>query len=488
MNINKQRVFSNFIWRFLERFGAQGVTLIVSIVLARLLDPKVYGTVALITVITTILQVFVDSGLGVALIQKIDADSLDFSTVFYFNLFICVLLYCGLFLSAPSIAAFYDMSNLVAPIRVLGLLLIISGFKNIQGAYVSRHLLFKKYFFATLGGTISAAVVGILVAYLGGGVWALIMQNLINQTIDTIILWILVKWRPTKEFSIFRLKSLLSYSWKLLVSSLFDTGWNQLRQLIVGKVYSTNDLAFYNKGNEYPLYATTALTGSIDSVLLPVLSANQTDPMRVKELTRISIKVSSYIVFPMMAGLIGCSRQFVFVVLTDKCFPVIPYFITFCIVYAFYPMQTANLSAIKAMGRSDLFLKLELVKKAVDFCIILITIKLGVLWLAFGMVIACFFSLVINSWPNKNLLNYRFLEQLRDIFPNVIISTIMGGLVYCISLIGLSDFLTLCIQIPFGIIVYLGISIFFKINSYIYIKDILTSYIKKGADKTCQIF
>lgn len=480
MNINKQNVLSNFMWRFLERFGAQGVTLIVSIVLARLLDPEVYGTVALITVITTILQVFVDSGLGTALIQKIDADTLDFSTVFYFNLVVCIVLYGGLFLLSPVIASFYDMPDLVAPIRVLGFLLVISGFKNIQGAYVSRNLMFKQYFFATLVGTISAAIVGILMAYLGFGVWALIVQNLVNQTMDTIILWLLLKWRPTKEFSFSRLKSLLSYSWKLLVSSLLDTGWTQLRQLIAGKVYSANDLAFYNKGNEYPLYATTALTGSIDSVLLPVLSANQTDSYRVKELTRRSIKVSSYIVFPMMAGLIGCSRQFISVMLTDKWLPAVPYFIIFCIVYAFYPMQAANLSAIKAMGRSDLFLKLEITKKTVDLIVILITMKIGVLWLALGMVFGCIVSLIINSFPNKKLLDYSFFNQIKDIIPNLLISSIMCAFVYSISLIGLSNFITLCMQIVMGIICYLILSILFNIESYTYIKEILLGYIRRS--------
>lgn len=277
-----KQITSNLIWRLLERFGAQGVTLIVSIVLARILDPKIYGIIALITVITTILQVFIDSGLGTALIQKKNADSLDFSTVFYFNFVMCILLYIILFFAAPFIADFYKMLELVPVIRVLGLILLISGFKNIQNAYVSRHLLFKKYFFATLGGTITAAFVGIIMAYNGLGIWALVAQNLVNQLIDTIILWITVKWRPTREFSLDRLKKLFSYASKLLLSSLLDTVWGQLRQLIIGKKYSSTDLAFYNKGNEYPNYAVIALNSSIDSVLLPVMSKEQDNPQKCK--------------------------------------------------------------------------------------------------------------------------------------------------------------------------------------------------------------
>ena len=368
-----ENVSSNLLWRLLERFGAQGVTLIVSIVLARVLDTEVYGTVALVTVITTILQVFVDCGLGSALIQKKNTDSLDFSTVFYFNFLVCVILYIGLFLLAPSISKFYKRPVLTSLIRVSGLILIISGFKNIQNAYVSRHLLFKKYFFATLGGTLTAAFIGIYMAYNGMGVWSLVTQNLVNQFIDTLILWFVVKWRPTLEFSFQRLKGLFSYSWKLLISSLLDTLWNQLRQLIIGKRYSSNDLAFYNKGNEYPYYATLALNSSIDSVLLPVMSSAQDNVYEVKVMTRRAIKTSSYILWPIMMGLAACSKTLISVILTDKWLPSVPYLIIFCIVYAFYPIHTANLNAIKALGRSDLFLKLEVIKKILNLLIIGLT-------------------------------------------------------------------------------------------------------------------
>lgn len=474
---SSKKITSNLIWRFLERFGAQGVTLVVSIVLARLLDPNVYGVIALITVITTVLQVFVDSGLGTALIQKKDADDLDFSSVFYFNLVVCISLYVALFSFSPIIAKFYKIPELSSTIRVLGLLLIISGFKNIQGAYVSRNLLFKKYFFATLGGTVSAAFVGIGMAYMGFGVWALVAQNLVNQTIDTIILWISVKWRPKKQFSLVRLKALFSYGWKLLVSSLLDTIWSELRQLIVGKMYSTSDLAYYNKGNEYPKYATTALNNSIDSVLLPVMSKEQDNPQRVKEMTRKAIKTSSYIMWPMMMGLAACSKSFVCLILTEKWEPAVPYFIIFCIVYAFYPIHTANLNAIKALGRSDLFLKLEIIKKIVNLALILSTMWFGVFWLAFGSIIGSVFSQLINSWPNRKLLNYKYEEQIKDIFPYIILSIVMAMAVYSVSLFKLSYAATLCIQIPLGIMIYWSVSAILKLEPYTFCKSVLLSII-----------
>ena len=271
--MTNKSVTSNRIWRFLERCGAQGVTFLVSIVLARLLDPSVYGTVALVTVFTAILQVFVDSGMGNALIQKKDADDLDFSSVFYFNLSACILLYVGMFFAAPLIASFYNMPDLTPVIRVSSLTLIISGVKNIQQAYVSSHLLFKKFFFATLGGTIGAAVIGIWMAWKGYGVWALVAQHLFNATLDTIILWVTVKWRPKRVFSLERLKGLFSYGWKLLVSALLDTGYNNLRSLIIGKLYTSADLAFFNRGKQFPNLVVTNINTSIDSVLLPISQA-----------------------------------------------------------------------------------------------------------------------------------------------------------------------------------------------------------------------
>lgn len=472
-------VFSNLIWRLLERFLAQGVTFVVSIVLARLLDPVVYGTVALVTVITTILQVFIDSGLGVALIQKKDANDADFSTVFYFNFFVCLILYVSLFFASPIIAAFYEIEELTLVIRVLGLILIISGFKNIQSAFISRNMLFKKSFFATLGGTIVAAVVGILMAYRGFGVWALVAQNLVNQTIGTIILWITVKWRPKFVFSWKKLSELFSYGWKLLASSLLDTIWQELRQLIIGKKYSSIDLAYYNKGQELPKYATTAINASIDSVVFPIMSEAQDSPERVKSMTRRSISTSSFILWPMMIGLAVCSKPIISLLLTDKWLFVVPYMQISCISYAFQPIHTANLNAIKAMGRSDLFLILEVIKKIVNIVLILYTMQFGVFWLALSSLIGSIISQFINSWPNRKLLNYNYIDQLKDISGSLLLSLFMGGCVYCVSYLNLSNWLTLLIQIPLGVGIYIGIAVLFKFESWGYCMNLLLSLIRK---------
>lgn len=472
------KVFSNFIWRFAERCGAQLVTFIVSIVLARILTPSDYGTIALVTVFTTILQVFIDSGLSTALIQKKDADDLDFSSVFYFNFVICIILYLIMFVSAPFIADFYKDSSLVSIVRVISLTLVISGVKGVQQSYVSRHMLFKRFFFSTLGGTIFSAVLGILMAYAGFGVWAIVFQQLSNNAIDTLILWITVKWRPIKKFSWSRLKNLLSFGWKMLASSLLDTVYNNLRNMIIGKLYTSADLAFYNQGDKFPKLIVTNINTSIDSVLLPTMSNEQDNHVRVKDMTRRAIKISTYIMAPLMIGLAFCAKPIVQIVLTDKWLPCVPYLQIFCISYLFWPIHTANLNAIKAMGRSDLFLKLEVIKKFIGMILLLITMNISVMAMAYSLLISGLISQVINSWPNRYLLKYSYIDQIKDILPNIVMALIMGGFVYFISYLNLPILVSLVVQILSGGIIYLLLSILTKNDSFIYLINILKS--RKG--------
>ena len=475
---SSNRTLVNFIWRFAERCGAQLVTFIVSIVLARILTPSDYGTIALVTVFTTILQVFIDSGLSTALIQKKDADDLDFSSVFYFNFVICIILYLIMFVSAPFIADFYKDSSLVSIVRVISLTLIISGVKGVQQSYVSRHMLFKRFFFSTLGGTIFSAVLGIIMAYAGFGVWAIVFQQLSNNAIDTLILWITVKWRPIKKFSWSRLKNLLSFGWKMLASSLLDTVYNNLRNMIIGKLYTSADLAFYNQGDRFPKLIVTNINTSIDSVLLPTMSNEQDNHVRVKDMTRRAIKISTYIMAPLMIGLAFCAKPIVQIVLTDKWLPCVPYLQTFCISYLFWPIHTANLNAIKAMGRSDLFLKLEVIKKFIGMILLLITMNISVMAMAYSLLISGLISQVINSWPNRYLLKYSYIDQIKDILPNIVMALIMGGFVYFISYLNLPILVSLVVQILSGGIIYLILSILTKNDSFIYLINILKS--RKG--------
>lgn len=477
--MSKNSFLSNFIWRFAERCGAQLVTFIVSVVLARILVPEDYGQIALITVFTTIMQVFVDSGLGTALIQKKDADDLDFSSVFYFNFAICLVLYVAMFVAAPFIAGFYSDSSLTPIIRVISLTIVISGVKGIQQSYVSRNMLFKRFFYSTLGGTIFSAFFGIALAYAGFGVWAIVAQQLSNTAIDTLILWLTVKWRPKKMFSWERLKGLLSFGWKMLASSLLDTVYNNIRSLIIGKMYSSSDLAFYDQGKKFPNVIVTNINTSIDSVLLPTMSNAQDDASRVKSMTRRAIKTSTYIMAPLMMGLAFCATPVVRLVLTDKWLPCVPFLRIFCITYMFYPIHTANLNAIKAMGRSDLFLKLEIAKKIVGMALLLSTMWFGVMAMAYSLLVSSVLSQIINSWPNRKLLNYGYLEQLKDILPGIALAVFMGCCVNIVTLFQLSNVVTLLIQIPMGAVIYIATSSLLHLESFEYLMDMTRPMVRK---------
>lgn len=477
--MTNKKIIKNFFWRFFERCGAQGVSFVVSIVLARLIAPDAYGTIALVTVFTTILQVFVDSGMANALIQKKDTDDLDFSTVFFFNIVICCLLYLGIFFAAPMIASFYEQPELVSIIRVLCLTVIISGVRNVQQAYVSKTMQFKRFFFSTIGGTLGAAIVGIVMAYLGFGVWALVVQQILNTGVGTVILWITVKWRPKRVFSFQRLKGLFSYGWKLLAASLIDRVYNELRALIIGKMYSSADLAFYNRGNQLPNVIVTNINTSIDSVLLPTMSAEQDHRDRVRAMTRRAIKTSTYIMMPLMMMLATCAEPVIRLLLTDTWLPCVPFLRIFCFTYAFYPIHTANLNAIKAMGRSDMFLKLEVIKKIIGLIALGSTMWFGVIWMAYSLFFTSIANSIINAFPNRRLLDYSYWNQIRDMFPQIVMSCVMGIIVYCIQFIGLNSILTLGIQIMLGVIIYIGGSIVFKLESFEYIFGIINKFLKK---------
>ncbi len=476
MRTTRQSFVSNMLWRFFERIGAQSVKLLVEILLARLLVPEDYGIIAMVTVFISILNVFVDSGLGSSLIQKKNADQLDFSTVFWFNLVWCTALYALLYVFAPVIGDFYKQQELVPVIRVLGLQIIISGVKNVQQSYVSRTMQFKRFFFATLGGTLGAAVIGIWMAYSGYGVWALVVQQLFNVTVGTIILWFTVRWRPKLQFSFSRLGELFSFGWKLLLSRLIDKVYGDLRQLIIGRLYTAADLAQYNRGKQIPYLFISNVNKSIDSVLFPTMSKEQDATEKVKYLTRRAITMSTYILAPIMIILISTCEPLINFLLTPKWLPCVPFMRIFCITYIFYPIHTANLNAIKALGRSDIFLKLEIIKKVVGILFIFLTMNISVMAMAYSFLITSVISQVINSWPNRKILNYSYEEQLKDILPSILLAVFMGICIYFITFLKMSDIFTVILQTLCGLVIYILGSSLLQIESYAYIKKVVCQF------------
>lgn len=452
--VAKSKIISGFFWKFAERISAQAVSLIVSIVLARLLSPEDYGSIAIVMIFITIANVFVSSGFGSALIQKKDADNVDFSTVFYLNIAISISIYIVIFFSAPYIAKFYKIPILDVGLKVLGLRIIVAAVNSVQQAYVSRHMLFRHFFLATLVGTIISGIIGVYLAYSGFGVWALICQYLTNVFIDTIVLWITVPWRPQFRFSFSKARVLFGFGWKLLVSGLIDTGYKQLRSLIIGKKYSSSDLAFYNQGDKYPSLIVVNINASISSVLFPVLSQCQNEKGRLKQLTRQAIQISSFLLWPMMIGLCVVSSSLVTVLLTEKWLPCVPYICVFCISYGLWPIHTANLQAINAIGRSDVYLKLEIIKKVIGIISIFLSVQYGPFIMAISLLVTDLLATVVNAYPNKTLLNYGFFEQIKDMCPSFFLAVLMGVIIYPIRFVFNNEILTILLQMITGGLIY----------------------------------
>lgn len=479
----KSKVFTGLFWIFGERICAQLVTFVVSIVLARLLEPSYYGAIAIVNIFIALANVLVVSGFGNSLIQKKDADNIDFSTVFYFNIVWSTLVYGIIYIGAPYLAQFFDMEILCPVMRVLGLQIIVRSINNVQHAFVSRNMLFKKFFWSTLIGTIISGFVGIILAYSGFGIWALVAQYMTNSAVDTIVLWITVKWRPLLKFSFKRLPALFSYGWKLLVSGLLDSGYTHLRGLVIGRMYTASDLAYYEKGKSFPNLIVTNINTSIQSVLFPAMAAHQEKRDYVKSIMRRSIRVSSYIMLPLMIGLAMISKPFVEFILTDKWIGCVPYLQISCIVFAFMPIHTSNLQAIKALGRSDIFLKLEIVKKIVGIIALIISMRYGVLAIAISGIITTIISSIVNAFPNKSLVGYSYIEQIKDLFNGVVPLLVMIACVYGVGIIKLPVIVILFLQVITGAIAYVVVSILAKNETFRYVLSVIKGFKNKKTEK-----
>lgn len=491
-NSLKEKTISGLIWKFSERICAQGVSFVVSIILARLLLPEAYGVISLITIFITICDELIISGLNTALIQKKDADDIDFSTIFYFSFVVSFVLYIGLFLISPFIAKFYNMPLVSPVLRVMGLRLIIGAVNSIQHAYVSRTMQFRRFFYSTIIGTLGSAIVGIFIAYKGGGVWALVAQYCFNSLVDTVVLWFTVRWRPLFVFSWERFKALYSYGWKIFATGIIRTLYNNLRTLIIGKMYTSSDLAYYNKGQSFPSLIATNINGTIDSVLFPSISKRQDDINTMKSMLRRAIKISCYILMPMMTGLAVIAPQLIELLLTKKWLGCVFYLQISCVAFALNPIETENLQAIKALGKSDLALKLEVIKKAIGIILLLSSMKFGVRAIATSLLLSTIISTVINAIPNKMLLNYSIIEQAIDISSSIVLSIVMGGSVILVGCLDIPLFPLLIIQVIIGLVVYIGLSKVLNIESFNYLYNMVREKIGRklnvkkhyGKDKT----
>ncbi|NLI21837.1 MAG: lipopolysaccharide biosynthesis protein [Clostridiales bacterium] len=473
----KRQAGKSFLFKLAESVGTQGISFIVSIVLARLLDPSDYGVLTLLTVFINLSRVFVQSGLNTALIQRLEVDETDLSSVFYLSLGISGACYAALWFTAPAIAAYYAMPELASLLRVLSLVLLPGALNAVQQAVISRRMAFRSLMTGSILANLISGAVGIAMANAGLGAWALVGQQLTNQVAICVILLITVDWRPKLLYSWSRVKTLFSFGWKLLVSSLIETLYNNLRPLVIGKRFSEDQLGFYNRGRQFPELLMNSVNGSIQSVMLPVFSGEQERRERLKTIMRRTVMVSSYLVFPLMAGLALVARPMVSLLLTDKWLPCVPFLWICCADFAFYPVHTSNLQAINALGRSDVFLRLEIIKKAYGLVILAVSVFCfqSVLVIAAGSVLSTLIGTFVNAAPNKKLLGYSYGEQVRDLLPSLGMTAVMGAAVWAVSLLPLGDLPLMLAQAATGFTVYAGLSLVFRPEAYRGMMDMVRS-------------
>lgn len=475
----KKKTLTGLAYKFGEQAGTQGVNFLVSVLLARLLLPEQFGAISLCLVFFTILDVFVTYGFGNSLVVNKDSDDLDFSTCFYFGLCLSFVVYLVVFVSAKPISLFFKEETLTPVIQVMSLRIPIAAINTCQHAYVSKHMVFRKLFFSScIGITISGAI-SVAMAYMGFGIWALVAQYLGTVTIDTICLFILLPWRPKLLFSFERLKKIYDYGWKILIVGLVDTGYNQLRNFIIAKKYTTTDLAYYGRGSQFPSLGMNMIEPTINGVIFPALSKCNDDPGRMKSLTKRVIQTSSYIVFPIMIGLLATAKPLVICLLTEKWVGCIIYLQIGCLTFLFRPVQVINNCVISASGRSGLLLKLDIIKKSIGVLLLIVSIPYGVVAIAWSMMVTNLLATVINVFPNRKILGYGYREQFMDLWNNLLLASIMGVCVYMLSFVDLPYFLILILQIGVGAGVYWALSVLFKNQSYTYILELTKSFINK---------
>lgn len=477
----KKKTISGIIWKGLERSFAQIVSMVVSIVLARILVPEDYSVVSVVTIFFTFCNLFISEGINSALIQKKDADELDYSTVLVLNMGAAVLLYVVMFFAAPSIAKIYKKDIIEPVVRVMALTFFINGYKAVLSAKISSDMQFKRYFWATFGGTLLSAVVGITMASKGFGAWALVAQNMTNSFVDSLILTFTTKIHFKLKFSAKRFKSLFSYGGKIFFASIITTVYNEIKPLIVGTKFSTSALAFYNRGESFPSIINSLISTTLTQTIFPAMAKLQDDRVALRNVTSRYISMMSFLIFPALLGFFAVSDEFIVVVLTEKWLESAQYVKIFCIVYMLELIQIGNINAIKALGRSDLILKMEIIKKVTYAIIIVLFVVFSnsPLLLACSAILCNIVATIVNTFPNKKLINYGYLDLFKDLIPNLINATVMCVVVMLVEKLNLNVYLMLIVKVFVGIFVYAFMVIITKNKNFKYLLATVKQMLKK---------
>lgn len=480
-NLRSATITSLF-WKLFEQGGSAAIQLVVQIVMARLLTPHEFGVLAIMLVFVNVGNVIVQSGLNTAIIQAPDVTERDFDTVFWMSLAISVVLYALVFASAPAIGAFYSMPDLVAPLRVLVLILIVNAYNSIQEAIVARALDFNKTFRATVTAALVSGVLGIGSAVLGAGLWALVVQQLSFQVAKCVVLAIEVPWKPRPRFDRARAVVLFRFGWKLLVSGVLDQAYQSLSDLIIGRVFTSTDLGYVNQGKRYPQALGIVLDGAIQPVMLSAVSRVQNDIAKVKRVVRRALKTSTFIVVPAMFAFALVARPLVTLLLGEQWLPAVPFLQMYCLVYALLPINTTNLQSLNGMGRSDIFLKLELIKKAIGVSLICFTafVLRNLYAIVIGQVIAGFVYNFINAFPNKKVMGYSYPEQMRDVLPAFVLAVVSFAISYPLGMLSLPSIVTVLLQLVVFSAVYLASARLFHVEELTYLLRSLRELLGKA--------
>ena len=473
-NSLKQKTVKGVLWSFLERFSVQGIQFVVMIVMANMLTPHDYGLVAMLTVFIAVSQSLVDSGFSQALIRKQKRTETDNSTIFYFNIAVGLILYGLLFTAAPFIADFYHEPQLINITRVIGLSILINSFIIVQRALLTIKIDFKTQAKAAFTAAILSGVVGIWMASSGYGVWAIVAQQLTNLGVNTLLLWILSHWRPMWIYSWNSFHELFGFGSRLMISGLIDTLYRNIYLIVIGRLFSASDLGYYTRAHQFTDFASSNISGIIQRVTYPILCSIQNEDERLSSVYRKFLRLSAFIVFPLMMGLAAISKPLVLTLLKEEWLFTATLLSIICFSMMWYPIHSINLNLLQVKGRSDLFLKLEIYKKIIGIIILCITIPMGLVAMCIGSFFSSMIALIINTHYTGKLIKVGFIQQMLDLFPILILSISMGAVVYwAINSLSLLPALQLTIGICIGFIYYILIAVIFRFDEFDELLNIL---------------
>ena len=464
MNSLKQKAAMGVFWSTVERFSVQGVQFLIMIVMARLLTPHDYGIIGMLAIFLAVSQSLIDSGFSQALIRKQDRTEVDNNTVFYFNIVVSALLYVILYVSAPFVADFYDTPQLCPVMRVVCLGIMFNSLAVVQRALLTIRIDFKTQAKAALTAAITSGVVGIVMAYHGFSVWSLVTQQLLNLGINTGLLWLLSKWRPRLVYSWQSFHELFAFGSKLLASGLLDTIYRNIYPIVIGKLFSASSLGHYTRAHQFSEFPSSNLTGIIQRVTYPVLCEIQDDDERLSNIYRRFLKLSAFVIFPLMVGLSSVAQPFVNIILGQQwgfCGQLLQ---IICFSMMWYPIHSINLNLLQVKGRSDLFLRLEIIKKILGVSVLCITAPFGLVVMCYGSILNSLVALAINTYYTGKLINVGFLRQMRDLLPTIALCLTMFALILSVNYFLPGDVTKLCAGIVLGVAFYSLLSYVFKFS------------------------